>query len=214
MAILAAMAGIVVFTVYYEIQYQKREAQKQATSGEQQAALSNNPGIRGIPKGLSPDGLPDPKSRGATMLVLYCAQCHDMPSPAMHTQEEWTQVVDRMEKEMQIRRGGILIRVMMPPEKDLQILRTYLAEFAQKPMDKTQFTDLETPSGQAFAATCSQCHAAPDPGQHTAHEWARVVLRMKSNIAAAGKKMPDESTVELINHFLKEHGATKEASAS
>lgn len=216
MAILAAMVGIIVFTVYYEIQYQKREAQKQASAGDQQPQ-SNNSGMQGIPKGLNPDALPDPKSRGATLLVLYCAQCHDMPTPAMHTKDEWAQVVDRMEKEMQIRRGGILIRVMMPPEKDWQILRAYLAEHSQKPMDKTQFADLDTPAGQAFTGTCSQCHAAPDPGLHTAHEWARVVLRMKNNITAAGKQQPDDKTVDLINEFLKNHSAasaTEEASAS
>jgi cytochrome c5 len=213
MAILAAMAGIIAFTVYYEILYQKREAQKQAASDEQQTQ-SHNPGILGIPKGLNPDALPNAKSRGATLLVLYCAQCHDMPTPAMHTREEWTTVVERMENEMQIRRGGILIRVMMPPEKDWRILRDYLAENAQKPMDKNQFSDLDTPAAQAFTSTCSQCHAAPDPGQHTPHEWARVVLRMKNNMAAASKKLPDDQTVELINQFLTEHSAAKEAPAS
>ena len=205
-AILAAMIGIIIFTIYHEILYQKHETQKQTASGEQES-LSHNPGILVIPKGLNPEALPDANSRGATVLVLYCAQCHDMPSPAMHTQQEWQQVVDRMEKEMQIRRGGILMRVMIPPEKDWRALRAYLAKNAQKPMDKTQFTDLETPTGQAFAATCSQCHAAPDPAQHTAKEWARVVLRMKTNIIAAGKRVPDEKTVKLINDFLKTHSA-------
>jgi cytochrome c5 len=211
MAVLAAMAGIIAFTVYYEILYEKREAQKQAAAGTQDVR-NTSPGMRGIPKGLNPDALPAPESRGAIVLALYCAQCHDMPTPLMHTAEEWTQVVDRMDKEMQIRRGGVLVRVMMPPEKDWQILRAYLGEYAQSPMDKTQFNDLDSPAGQAFATTCSQCHAAPDPGLHTAHEWARVVLRMKNNIAAAGKKIPDEPTAELINNFLKKHSATKEAS--
>ncbi len=206
-AILVSFVGVVIFTVYYEVLYQKREAEKQtaaATAGEK-AALKNNPGIWVIPKGLNPDGLPNPDSRGATMLTLYCVQCHDLPTPAMHTAQEWEYVVDRMEKEMQKRRGGILIRVMMPPEKDWKILRTYLADNAQTPLDKSRYADLDTPAGRAFESTCSQCHAAPDPTQHSPNEWARVVLRMKSNIVAAGKETPDDETVELITDFLKSH---------
>ncbi|MGD8938218.1 MAG: hypothetical protein PVJ72_02505 [Gammaproteobacteria bacterium] len=214
LAILLAFIGVMVFTVYYEILYQKREAEKQtaaATAGEK-AELKNNPGIMVIPKGLNPDALPNAESRGATMLTLYCVQCHDLPTPAMHTPQEWQIVVDRMEKEMQKRRGGILIRVMMPPEKDWQILRAYLADNAQKPLDKSQYADLDTPAGRAFESTCSQCHAAPDPTQHSPNEWARVVLRMKNNMHAAGKEMPDENTVELINDFLKAHSnATQSA---
>ena len=206
-AILVAFIGVILFTVYYEILYQKHEADKltAAATADEKAALKNNPGIWVIPKGLNPDALPQPESRGATVLTLYCVQCHDLPTPTMHTAQEWDYVVDRMEKEMQKRRGGILIRVMMPPEKDWQILRTYLADNAQNPLDKSQYPDLDTPAGRAFESTCSHCHAAPDPTQHNPNEWARIVLRMKSNIVAAGKEMPDDNTVELITDFLKAH---------
>jgi hypothetical protein len=207
MAILAAFVGVIIFTIYYEILYQKREAEKQtaaATAGDQ-ASLAQNPGIWVIPKGLNPDALPSPDSRGATMLTLYCVQCHDLPTPVMHTAEEWEVVVNRMEKEMQRRRGGVLIRVMMPPEKDWQILRSYLTDNAQQPLDESQYPDLATAAGQAFQTTCSQCHAAPDPAQHSPNEWPRVVLRMRNNISAAGLKMPDEKTVDLITGFLKAH---------
>lgn len=207
MAILIAFVGVIIFTIYYEILYQKREAEKQTTAAtaDEKASMAKNPGIWVIPKGLNPDALPDPQSRGATMLTLYCVQCHDLPSPTMHTATEWAHVVDRMEKEMQRRRGGVLIRVMMPPEKDWKILRSYLKDNAQLPLDSSQYADLDTPGGQAFQTTCSQCHAAPDPAQHTSAEWARVVLRMKNNINAAGLEMPDDKTVELINGFLKSH---------
>lgn len=207
LAILVAFVGVVIFTIYYEILYQKREAEKQtaaATAGEK-VELQNNPGIWVIPKGLNPDALPQAQSRGATVLTLYCVQCHDLPTPSMHTAQEWEYVVDRMEKEMQKRRGGVLIRVMMPPEKDWRILRTYLAANAQKPIDKNRYPDLTSPAGRAFETTCSQCHAAPDPAQHSPNEWARIVLRMKNNIVAAGKEMPDDNTVELITDFLTSH---------
>ena len=213
MAILAAFVGVIIFTVYYEILYQKREAENQtaaATAGEK-ASLAQNSGIWVIPKGLNPDALPSPDSRGAAMLTLYCVQCHDLPTPAMHTAEEWEVVVNRMEKEMQRRRGGVLIRVMMPPEKDWQILRSYLTDNAQQPLDESQYPDLATPAGQAFQTTCSQCHAAPDPAQHGPNEWARIVLRMKNNISAAGMEMPDEQTVELITGFLKAHSKSAQS---
>ncbi len=212
-AILVAFVGVIIFTVYYEILYQQREEEKQteAATADEKAALQKNPGVWVIPKGLNPEALPDPNSRGATMLTLYCVQCHDLPSPSMHTAQEWQAVVDRMEQEMMRRRGGVLIRVMMPPKKDWGILRSYLAQNAQQPLDKSQYADLDTPAGRAFEATCSQCHAAPDPAQHSPNEWARVVLRMKNNITAAGRPIPDDATMDMITEFLKTHGASESA---
>ena len=42
-----------------------------------------------LPPGIKPEALPDPGSPGAKFLNSYCTQCHNLPSPLMHTAEEW-----------------------------------------------------------------------------------------------------------------------------
>ncbi|WP_455204505.1 hypothetical protein [Kaarinaea lacus] len=211
LAIFIAIAAIIAFTVYYEVLYQKREAAKQAETLAN-ADVSNTDlmlAMNVIPKGLNPNALPDSDGRGATMLILYCVQCHDLPSPSMHTATEWDQVLQRMQERMRARRGGVLVRVMMPPEKDWGELKAYLHQYAQRPLEPASLSDLESPAGQAFQNTCSQCHAAPDPAQHTASEWPRVVLRMKSNMQTAGKTPPTENNIELIVNYLQLHSKDK-----
>lgn len=212
LGVLIAFVGVLIFTVYYEIQYQKREpvAQPERKFIEQGNNTGESPGIWVIPAGLNPRDLPDPDSRGATMLLLYCVQCHDLPTPSMHTQEEWKRVLQRMNERMQSRRGGVLMRIMMPPEKDWQILTNYLLRYAQIPADISKLTNLDSPGGQAFQSSCSLCHAAPDPTQHLAAEWPRIVLRMKSNMQSAGKPAPDDASIELIIKFLQDHSKTQQ----
>jgi hypothetical protein len=41
---------------------------------------------------------------------------------------------------------------------------------------------LKSESGKMFAIACSQCHALPDPAQHTAREWPAVVKRMEEHM--------------------------------
>ena len=62
-----------------------------------------------------------------------------------------------------------------------------------------------TPAGKSFDATCSQCHALPDPGQHTANEWSGVVGCMTQNMKAMGKPLPDQATLETVIEFLQTH---------
>lgn len=206
-----AFAMVIALTVYLEVQYQQSQ---EPSSQQNHSALSDDQSIAStaativIPKGLSPDDLPDAESRGATMLTLYCAQCHELPTPAMHTQSEWKDVLGRMKQHMQSSRGGMLRRVLIPPENDWNILAVYLDKHAQVPLDKTLTSDLDTPAGMAFQSTCSQCHAAPNPGTHTASEWPRVVLRMKTHIMRTGKKMPDQDTLMQIIDYLQQHGKT------
>jgi hypothetical protein len=53
---------------------------------------------------------------------------------------------------------------------------------------------------------CTQCHALPDPKQHTVREWPDVVARMQKNMVALGKALPDEATLKGIIGFLQRHG--------
>jgi len=205
--VIAAVALIIGLTTYLELEHRKSDAGQQVVqlANEDLTTTSTGPGTAIIPKGINPDALPDPDTRGATLLVLYCAQCHELPTPLMHTAEEWQGVVKRMQERMQAGRGGMLSRVIMPPEKDWGILTQYVASHGQKAFDPGSVGDLETPAGRAFQTMCSICHAMPDPAQHTAKEWPRVVARMKSNMRSAQGELPDEETSKLVISYLQSH---------
>lgn len=38
-----------------------------------------------LPPGIEPEDLPETDSTGAKLIVRYCTQCHNLPSPSMHT---------------------------------------------------------------------------------------------------------------------------------
>ena len=204
--------SVVAMTVFLEIQYQETH-RTESTKASNQSVVDNSnadneKGTIVIPAGMDPNNLPDAESRGATILTLYCAQCHDLPTPAMHTALEWKEVLGRMMTQIKSRRGGMLTRILMPPEKDWEILKIYLDTHAQSPLDPYQTADLDTPAGKIFQTTCSQCHAAPTPATHTASEWPRVVLRMKSHIIRTGKSMPNQDSLLQIIEYLQHHGKT------
>lgn len=48
-----------------------------------------------LPPGIKSQDLPEPESRGAKLLNTYCSQCHNLPSPRMHTAEDWPRVAGR-----------------------------------------------------------------------------------------------------------------------
>ena len=49
-----------------------------------------------VPPGTQPEDLTGPESRGAALVGQYCTQCHNLPSPSLHTAAEWPPVVERM----------------------------------------------------------------------------------------------------------------------
>ncbi|WP_455217580.1 hypothetical protein [Kaarinaea lacus] len=204
-----AFAAVIALTVYLEVQHQGAQEEKPAPSvNSGKTEIAETEPVTVIPAGLNPYDLPDADSRGATMLTLYCAQCHELPSPSMHSRSEWENVLTRMNDHMQSTRGGMLRRVLIPPEKDWETLQAYMYEYAQLPLDKNTTSGLGSPAGKAFEDACSQCHGAPNPGTHTASEWPRVVLRMKSHITRTGKSMPDQDTLLKIIDYLQKHGKT------
>ncbi len=162
-----------------------------------------------LPPGIDPNNLPDAQSKGAQLLTQYCVQCHEMPAPGMHTTEEWPSVIERMNWRMQMMSGRGMMSMMhdikAPSDDELETLAIYLQKHAQRAIDKTQYKDLDTPAGQAFEATCSQCHALPDPKQHTADEWSGVVQRMKRNMSVMGKTVPNQETLKTIVGWLQGH---------
>ena len=141
-----------------------------------------------LPPAMQPRDLPEGESEGARLTVRYCVQCHHLVNPAMHTPERWKGIVDRMVWRM---RGngnmGELMKEMMaqvkaPADAEVETLTRYLQRHAQASIEP-QHPALKTRAGEAFAIACSQCHALPDPRRHTAHEWPRVVERMKRHMA-------------------------------
>ena len=59
----------------------------------------------------------------------------------------------------------------------------------------------------AFQQVCSACHGLPDPRQHTAAQWPRVVHRMEYHMSSYGMRLPDSKTIQAINHYLESHAA-------
>lgn len=162
--------------------------------------------------------LPDPRSRGARLVLRYCVQCHNLPNPAMHDAKRWPSVVERMVVRMQGKGNlGALMTEMManveaPNPAEQRVLLDYLTRHAQKPLDEANVPEVLRPSGESFRLACSQCHTLPDPKRYTAAQWPAVVERMRKNMEWMNRivgSRPDPTEPQLriqdINSFLARH---------
>jgi hypothetical protein len=106
----------------------------------------------------------------------------------MHTAQRWASVVQRMVWRMEGRgnMGGLMKEMMedvrAPSPEEVKTLTAYLQRHGQREIDP-RHPALAGESGRAFSIACSQCHALPDPGRHTAAEWPAVIERMKEHMA-------------------------------
>ena len=207
--VLILFVGIIGFTVYLEMEYRQSSPHAKTTPvtrTSEQAELQNTSFLKIIiPKGMTANDLPDPESRGATILLIYCAQCHELPTPVMHSALEWPLVLTRMQSHLRNSKNGMLRHVVVPPKKDWPVLEKYLSQHAQIPLDPRKYDDLDSIAGKAFLSICSQCHTAPSPESHTKNEWPRVVLRMKSNMLAANITPPKQETLLNVIDFLQRY---------
>jgi len=143
-----------------------------------------------LPRAIESPQLPDADSAGARLAARYCVQCHYLPNPRMHTAARWKPVVERMIWRMQ--GHGNLGRVMSdmmaglqaPTDSESAVLADYFARHAQREIPSAH-PALKTREGEIFSIACSQCHALPDPSQHTAAEWPPIVKRMQGHMAWA-----------------------------
>ena len=71
--------------------------------------------------------LPEPGSRGATLVGTYCTQCHAAPSPTLHTSAEWAGVTRRMLQHMQSGLTGI----KTPSEEAMRVILDYMQRHAR-----------------------------------------------------------------------------------
>ncbi|MDT3679317.1 MAG: hypothetical protein ROZ64_10840 [Burkholderiaceae bacterium] len=184
--------------------------------------------LRILPDRLRPSQLPQPDSRGARLVALYCVQCHNLPDPAMHDASRWPEVVRRMVPRMEGRGnlGPLMADLMRAPgggeramaapgaDEEREIV-AYLQRHAQRSLDLRAEPELaqalEHGAGRIFARACSQCHALPDPSQHTAEEWPKIVERMRDNLdwmnrvqSGVDPREPQLSVAEIVG-FLQEH---------
>src|SRR5574341_708680 len=98
-----------------------------------------------LPPGPRPEQLPEPESAGARAMSRYCVQCHYLPSPAMHTPENWPKTVERMVPRMQGKGNmGTLMQDMMagveaPSQRELDALLAYLRRHGQQPIKRARY---------------------------------------------------------------------------
>lgn len=163
-----------------------------------------------LPPGTTPERLPDPNNPGAKLLSQYCSQCHNLPSPAMHTALEWQSVLSRMINRMETmagRRGmmGRMMKLEILSSDEQDSLLIYLRKYALRPAKLESIESGETPGLSLFRKICSQCHASPDPGLHHATEWPSVVDRMKQNMKSMDRhEISDQERNEILG-FLIQH---------
>lgn len=151
--------------------------------------------------------LPAAGSTGAKLMATYCTQCHNLPSPAMHSRNDWPTILDRMYRRIDMMgrwsSRWISIKVLSGEEKEQ--IASYVVAHAMRPYEPATSSEPDSRESALFRNTCGQCHGLPDPGQHTAGEWPGVVARMKSNANTMDKPMPDAGGIDQITRFLQTH---------
>ena len=127
-----------------------------------------------LPPSIAPGKLPEPNSLGAKHLQKYCNQCHDIFSPRMHSAEKWSSVFQRVSWHMQNcpigEKMGRTLQIETPSPQEGAELLSYLKRHSLLAADQSNLEHLDTSNGIAFLQTCTQCHALPDPKQHTTEE--------------------------------------------
>lgn len=160
-----------------------------------------------LPHGVSPEELPDPGSPGARLVARFCGQCHDIPSPAMHTREEWPDVADRMFARLSMMSGMPMMQGMemeSPSPDQRKAIVDYLAGHAMRPVGPGKLPESGSAAAVSFKTACSQCHPLPDPKLHTALEWPRVVERMRTHMQEMGKQVvTDAEKGEIIAYLSR-----------
>ena len=129
------------------------------------------------PPDVKPGDLPEPNSKGAQLLGQYCAQCHNLPTPAMHSATDWPSIVRRMWLRMEWLPP--LLGVKVPAMAERFAMLDYLTANALR----VSAANLPPgPGRETFELVCSRCHALPDPRVHSPADWPAVFSRMQQNM--------------------------------
>lgn len=150
------------------------------------------------PPGVAPADLPEPGSPGAQLVATYCAQCHALPAPSMHSATDWPGVVRRMWLRMDWLPSEMGVAV--PSAQERFVLLDYLNRHALQVSGAT----LPPARGRdTFSILCSRCHALPDPRVHTAADWPTVFQRMERNMERMGVAPPTNEEAQEILGYLQ-----------
>ena len=150
------------------------------------------------PAGVAPEDLPEPTSRGAQLVVQYCAQCHSLPAPTAHSATDWPSVARRMWLRMEWLPDSLGVHV--PTNAERYELLQYLTRNA------LTVSGAVLPEGrgrEAFALICSRCHALPDPRVHSRADWGVVFARMERNMERMKVAPPTGQQTEEILEYLQ-----------
>ncbi len=160
------------------------------------------PGI--LPPDIKLEDLPEPNSRGARLFVRYCTQCYYLPSPMLHTADEWPAVANRMFARMSMMGRGMMGIESLSLEEQKTIV-TYLKKYSMKSIAPGTLPSPESKGAVFFSSVCSQCHSIPDPKLHTADEWPIIVERMSGHMQSRGKIAITAQEKKEIVSYLKGH---------
>jgi cytochrome c5 len=152
----------------------------------------------GLPTGVAADELPDRDSDAAATYVEYCGACHGIPSPAAHSATDWPVVLRRM----WFRTEGLpaSYNVPVPESAERVLILNYVLDNALV----VASTGLPGgPGRDLFTNTCSRCHELPDPSQHSAKDWAAVVMRMRQHMVQMLRESPPQADVQDIILYLE-----------
>ena len=159
-----------------------------------------------LPPGTKPEELPEPDGSGAKLLSRHCTQCHHLPSPAMHTAEEWPTIEARMFSRMEMMAGMKgMMAIQAPTGEEQEELLAYLQRHALRPASVESLGPPDTPGVALFRRTCSQCHALPDSTLHTTNEWPGIVERMRKNMEIMGKPVITDHERDEIVGYMRQH---------
>jgi cytochrome c5 len=156
------------------------------------------------PEGVAPGDLPEPTSRGATLVSKYCVQCHALPTPTAHSATDWPSVARRMWLRMEWLPDSLGVQVPTNAER-YEILQ-YLTGNAMKVSGSV------LPEGrgrEAFSVICSRCHALPDPRVHSKADWPIVFARMERNMERMKVAPPTAQQAEDLLYYLQTAGTVK-----
>lgn len=150
------------------------------------------------PSGVTGADLPDPQSAGAQGLATYCAQCHNLPAPTMHSATDWPGVVRRMWLRMDMLPANL--NVAIPDQGARAAILSYLMDHG------LQVSNATLPAGEGradFVAICGRCHALPDPQVHASQDWLGVFRRMETNMQRMHVTPPTPDQTRHILSYLQ-----------